>query len=61
MDLVLKELKNQERSVAWLGRQLGVSKTAVYNWAWGRVIPSRAYKLAMAYVLGKPYDWLFNE
>jgi len=60
MDSVLHELKEQERSVAWLGRQLGVSKTAVYNWAWGRVVPRRAYKLAMAYALGKSYEDLFN-
>ena len=60
MDLVLKELKAQERSIAWLGRQLGVSRTAVYNWAWGKIAPSRAYKLAIAYVLEKQYEELFN-
>jgi len=60
MDLVLKELKAQERSMAWLGRQLGVSGTAVYNWAWGKIEPSRAYKLAIAYVLEKQYEELFD-
>lgn len=60
MDSVLKELKAQERSIAWLGRQLGVSKTAVYNWSWGKVTPSRAYKLAMSYVLDKRYSELFD-
>jgi len=61
MDSVLRELKSRERSLAWLGRQLGVSGTAVYNWAWGKIIPSRAYKLAMCYVLEKRYEELFNN
>lgn len=60
MDKVLRQLKSRERSVAWLGRQLGVSGTAVYNWSWGKVVPSRAYKLAIAYVLNMRYEELFD-
>ena len=61
MDNVLKELEAEERSIAWLGRKLGVSKTAVYNWAWGKVIPNRAYKLAIASILNKQYEELFDD
>jgi DNA-binding XRE family transcriptional regulator len=58
---VKKELKSQERSLAWLSRQLGVSETCIYKWSTGRTIPSRANRIAIASVLNMPYEELFKE
>ncbi len=61
MKYVKKELKLQERSLAWLSRQIGVSETCVYKWSSGERKPSLAYRIAMASVLEKPLSVLFNE
>jgi len=54
-------LKMQERSMAWLSRQLGVSSQTITNWNKGHTVPSRANKIAMAQILGASYYDLFNE
>lgn len=38
-------LKREERSNAWLARQIGVSRSAVYQWTTGGALPS-AYHIA---------------
>jgi len=61
MEQVLVHLKMQERSMAWLSRQLGVSSQTITNWNKGHTVPSRANKIAMAQILGASYYDLFNE
>ena len=61
MEKVIQHLKEQERSVAWLGRQLGIKRTTLYYWTSGKKAPRRAYKMAIAQVLGQPYDNLFDK
>tara|TARA_Y100000310_G_C20487708_1_gene717643 strand:- start:333 stop:518 length:186 start_codon:yes stop_codon:yes gene_type:complete len=61
MEKVIQHLKEQERSVAWLGRQLGIKRTTLYYWTSGKKEPRRAYKMAIAQVLGQPYDNLFDK
>tara|TARA_R100000656_G_C3890775_1_gene116529 strand:- start:219 stop:404 length:186 start_codon:yes stop_codon:yes gene_type:complete len=61
MENVIKHLKDNERSLSWLSRRLGMSRVTLSTWASGKVAPSRAYKLAMSYVLNVPYEELFKE
>ena len=61
MEKVIQQLKEQERSVAWLGRQFGIKRTTLYYWTSGKKEPRRAYKMAIAQVLGQPYDNLFDK
>lgn len=61
MNKVIEHLKENERSLSWLSRRLGMSRVTLSTWASGKVIPSYAYKLAICYVLNKPYEELFKE
>ena len=61
MNKVMKHLKEQERSVAWLRRQLWVKRTTLYYWTSGKKEPRRAYKMAIAQILQQPFENLFEE
>mgnify|MGYP003154117073 FL=1 len=61
MNKVIEHLKENERSLSWLSRRLDMSRVTLSTWASGKVAPSYAYKLAICYVLNKPYEELFKE
>ena len=61
MNKVIEHLKENERSLSWLSRRLDMSRVTLSTWASGKVAPSYAYKLAICYVLDKPYEELFKE
>jgi len=61
MNKVIEHLKENERSLSWLSRRLNMSRVTLSTWASGKVAPSYAYKLAICYVLNKPYEELFKE
>ncbi len=61
MNKVIEHLKENERSLSWLSRRLDMSRVTLSTWASGKVTPSYAYKLAICYVLNKPYEELFKE
>ena len=61
MNKVIELLKENERSLSWLSRRLDMSRVTLSTWASGKVTPSYAYKLAICYVLNKPYEELFKE
>ena len=61
MEKVVQHLKAQDRSLSWLGRQLGVHRSTVQSWVAGRHTPSRAVRIAIALTLNESMEDLFNE
>ena len=57
---LLKILREQERSVAWLGRQCGVSRSYMRAMIHGKRNFSELYKKKCSQILNKDYKELFN-
>jgi len=61
MDMILKILREKERTQAWLARQLGVSRATVTYWVQGKLPVSESRKIEMAKIFQFPVDLLFPD
>jgi len=58
---LMSELKSQERSIAWLGRQLNITRAYMHKMINGKRNFSEIYKKKCANALNIDYTDLFNN
>ena len=57
---ILNELKTQERSIAWLARQCGITRAYMHKMIHGKRNFSELYKIKCVHALKPEYKELFN-
>ncbi len=58
---LINELKNRERSIAWLSRQLGITRAYMHKMIYGKRNFSMKYKNMCANALTMDYKELFVD
>jgi len=56
---IINELKNQERSIAWLSRKCGITRAYMHKMIYGKRNFTELYKKKCAEALQKKYEILF--